>query len=515
MAASAPAHSRSETPGRAYWALAILLALALQVLLPVMGDEAYFIAWGREWRAGIYDHGPLPGWISWLLWRLGEGLGLEIQGVLHRLFSTALGLLGLWLIARRLGGFANAARAGGALLLLALIPGYLVLFTLYLNDTILTFAALCFLLAGEAAFRARDRAWLPVLASGLAFGAVLLTKYNGALLWLGLALALLGWREGRRFLFTRFAAISAIAALPFLWHLWWNWNNCSVNLAFNFAFRNEAAPGGGPLWLGLSLLLMAGPAGFVALARLLRQAGSPGFFGRAFLATLLVMLAVSLWRREFGANWGAPLGFMAVLALAETGGGAAARAGLRRAGAGLAALVLLPLALLLLASRFELIRPADLPGISAEKAHAYQMRRDLADGTLPRLIAPLMAGRELAVMEYGIGAALENAGLGRALVFSRSVFGRNQDLLVDFRALDGRDMVLLLNGPAPEPELAARLFARAETRELVTARGRYQVILGRGFDYEAYRRDWILPVISELYDRSPFPYGRCAMDRYR
>ena len=509
MAATRSASSLLPADGRSGWVLALLLALMLQLLLPIMGDEAYFIAWGREWRAGLYDHGPLPGWISWLIWRLGSGLGLEVQGVLHRLFSLLLGALALALLGRRLRRMPGGG--GAALLLLALVPGYLVLFNLYLNDTILAFAALCFLLAAEAALRARDRVWRPVLAAGLAFGAVLLTKYNGALLWLGLIPALLSWGGGRRFLLTRFAAISAIAALPFLWHLWWNWNNCSVTLAFNFAFRNAQAPGNGPAWLGLSLLLMAGPAGFVALGRLLRQARPPGFFGRAFLGTLLVMLAVSLWRREFGANWGAPLGFMAVLALAEAGPAGPA---LRRAGAALALLVLLPLGVLLLADRLELVRLAGLPGIDAGKAHAWQMRRDLADGSLPRALAPLLEGRQLAVMEYGIGAALENAGLGKAVVFSRSVFGRNQDLEVDFRALDGADMLVLVNGPRPEPALEA-LFAGARWQELRTARGRYQVILGSGFRYEAYRAAWIAPVLAAYYDRSPFPYRRCVMERYR
>ncbi len=495
---------------RYYWGLVVLIVLLLQIAWPIVSDEAYFIAWGKTFSLGFYDHPPLPGWISYVLQQIGHLIGLKTQGPLHRLFSLGLGAGSLWLVARRLGHRPDGGRY--AIIALALIPGWLILFNLYLNDTILAFMVLLFLLATEAAFLARRRVWLWIILAGLAFAGVLLTKYSGAVIWLGMVAALLSWPAGRRFLVGRMVLISLVALGPFLLHLWWNLDHCNATLAFNFVFRNSRAPGYGPLWLLLTLAIMAGPVGFMALYQVPRQGRSAGFFGRVFLGSVAVMLVISLWRHDFGVNWGAPLGFMAVLALAETGRWRLLR-GSRLPAALLSGLTLLPLGALVLGLQLGLVPAGRI--FDANKARSVDLILDLGDGSLAAALRPLAAGRVMAVMEYGVAASLDNAGFSETVVLSRSVFGRNQDLFTDFRALDGRNFLLLAPDAKARQALATNLFDSFELRVVTTARRRYPVILGQGFRYENYRKTWILPVLTEFYDRSPLPYWRCAMDRYR
>jgi len=496
------------------WGLVLLISVMLQLAMPIVSDEAYFIAWGKTLSAGYYDHPPLPGWISFVL-RQGEtALGLQMHGLFHRLFALALGGGALWLVSRRLRVM-DAAGQTTALVALALIPGSLVLFNLYLNDTLLVFLTLVFVLSTEAAYSAETRNWRAVVVAGVSFGAVLLTKYNGAVIYLGIVLALTTWPRGRRFLFGQMVVISLIALVPFGWHLWWNYNHCSINLVFNFLSRNSHAAGYGPLRLVLSMILMSGLAAFAALWgmwRATRLSKPLGFFSRSLAASLLLMLALSLLQQDFGANWGAPLGFMAVLALGEMSLEREMRWSVI-AGYGLSAVILLPLGLLLMALHFDFVRSSVLVGPA--KAYSADLHLDIDAGTLPDALRPFAKNRVLVTLEYGLGAGFDNAGFTETTVMSKSVFGRNQDLMTDFRMLDGRDMIVIPNGPTVAMGTFSRLFDSVEVLDVSTTRRQYHILIGHGFKYNIYRKNWILPVISMYYDQSAIPVGACYMDIYR
>jgi dolichyl-phosphate-mannose-protein mannosyltransferase len=486
----------------------LLIVILMQLFLPIASDEAYFIAWGKSLEAGFYDHPPLPGWISYVLRRVGDLVGLAQQGLIHRLFSLTLGGVSLWLVARRLRAM-NVA-SGPAVLTLALIPGFLLMSNTYLNDTLVAFFALAFVLAVDATMRAKRNIWAAILLAGLAFAALLLTKYNGAVVYLGVVLALLTWPQAWRFLFGRMVLISLVALGPFAAHLWWNVQNCSINLAFNFGFRAGENTGWGPLYVLFTILVMAGPVGFLALWAA-PKVKRFGFFSRAFFATLLVMLIISIWRGEFGVNWGTPLAGMAVLALAELRPQAFELA--RRAGLALAAVLVLPIAVLAVALDIDVLNVGDFR--DGRAGYAADLILDINNGSLPDLVRPLAEGRVLVTQEYGVGAGFDNAGFGETTVFSKSIFGRNQDLLTDFRKLDGRDMVIVPFNTKADEELAKSLFDSYEIVTVGTARQSYELVLGRGFSYKTYRENWILPVITALYDQSKFPFSACYMDKYR
>ncbi len=489
------------------WLFVILMSVALQYAVPVASDEAYFISWGRDFVPGVYDHPPMPAWISFGLWRLNDLVGFNSLEGLHRGFALFLGVASLGFLALRLHRM--RLPIGPSLIAVAMVPGYILLFNLYLNDTVLTFLSLLFVLAVDNAYRAERNVWVAIVIAALAFAAMLLTKYNGAVVFLGMVLAFATWPNAWRFLFTRMFAISLMALAPFLWHLWWNYQNCSVNLAFNFDFRTSAATGFGPLWVLLTLLIMTGPLAVLVLLGL-RRTLFVGFFARVFLASLVVVLAISVLRGEFGVNWGAPLGFMAVLALAEVNPRAMEIA--RKFGLILSFVSLVPLAALLILLKSGSLPPEAIA--SPREGFTVRMLYNIDEGDLVTELRGFAAGRPVAVLEYGVGASLINAGFSDVLVFSKSVYGRNQDLTTDFRAYVGQDIVLLAPTAEGETRLANELFDSAEVHRIQTDRQSYQVILGRNFRYDVYRTNWILPVLTGLYEQSRIPHGNCYMNIY-
>ena len=50
----------------------LLIKLILAAVIPMSGDEAYFIVWAKHPDFGYYDHPPMVGWVLHLLLYLGS-----------------------------------------------------------------------------------------------------------------------------------------------------------------------------------------------------------------------------------------------------------------------------------------------------------------------------------------------------------------------------------------------------------------------------------------------------------
>jgi hypothetical protein len=102
------------------------------------------------------------------------------------------------------------------------------------------------------------------------------------------------------------------------------------------------------------------------------------------------------------------------------------------------------------------------------------------------------------------------------LVFgTASSHARHDDILTDFRALAGRN-ILVLRKSAAQPGEYAPYFQSVEERRIVVRGVTYHVVLGRGFDYAAYRERVLVPLAGRYY-RIPsyLPQGRCDFcERY-
>ncbi len=517
--------------------LAVLVAAVLglyQIVLPVLADEAYLLSWGLDPAAGYYDHPPLTGWVSTgLLW-LDAALGLGRPVALARGFALGVGALSAGLLYRRLVLLAGPDLARGLLAVWLLIPATTLFFSVYLNDLLVMALSLVFVLACHDLWRRPGPAPGPLLLAAVALGLMLLTKYSAALVYLGLVAGLIWNRRGRRFLLLRLGPVTLLAGLPFLWHLGWNARNCAVNFAFNFAFRQERASGGPvAVWLA-SMVLSTGSIAFQGLWGFVRSctrgpdgagpdgagpdgAGSGRFFAPVFLASIALALLIALTRGNFGGNWAAPFGALAVLSLGEARAARGVRAA-RASGLALTLGLVLPLLLLSAALKAGLLPAARAPLPGEAAVLRLTLPRDLGSGALVPALREAGRGRVYATAHYASTAMLRLQGLGPAVTLSASVYGRNDDLFVDYAALDGRDFLILAFRGARERnqarELARRFFATWRELEPSGPRGRYLAILADGFDYPAFRAEILAPFIRDHYLAAPVPFRACPPARY-
>jgi len=131
-------------------------------------------------------------------------------------------------------------------------------------------------------------------------------------------------------------------------------------------------------------------------------------------------------------------------------------------------------------------------------------------------IAPYLGRFEIAARGYSPAVTI-GFNLGRRVfVFGPgSGHARHDDMLTDFRAFDGRD-ILVVSKEAPEPDEYTPYFEHVTVREERVHGATFHFVEGRGFRYAAYR-DGVLDEIRRRWYAVPpwLPKGPCYFcDRY-
>jgi hypothetical protein len=121
---------------------------------------------------------------------------------------------------------------------------------------------------------------------------------------------------------------------------------------------------------------------------------------------------------------------------------------------------------------------------------------------IEREIHESAGGHVLATKSYQLSALLQYHTGRRVIVLGKgSHHAREDDILTDFRTLDGRDFLILYEATPREDEYLP-WFQRSETR-LIEAEGAcFTLVTGYGFKYHTYREK-VLRLILERYYRIP------------
>lgn len=492
----------------------VLLALkiALAALLPMTGDEAYFVTWAANPDWGFYDHPPMVGWWLWLLSKLSlHPLVLRLPALLVPIAVALMVAFGLARHGRALAW--NAA----TLVLLTPLNAWNVAITTDVPLMLFCAGALVAYLRALRDDRPRD--WLLV---GAMLSGALLSKYFAVLLALGLALhvATIGSRGlGRRVAWVAIACAPGLAI-----HLAWNWQNCWPNLMFNLVNRH-----GGAEWSWrtsslyvVTVVYVVTPGVAWALARA-RPVGAPrrpdsgmtparqfdASPERAALAWTvgvpLLLLGLLSTFRIIGLHWLAAFVAPAVMWFALSTSGSEVAAALRAAVA---------------IAAFHWIAIAALAAAPIAWFAPLGMQDDLVMALRPAAlnarIAPYLDTHVIAAPGYSPAATI-GFNLGRRVpVFgSGSAHARQDDMLTDFRPLDGRD-ILVISKEDPDPEDYLPFFERVEFRREEVLGATFHFIVGHGFRYAQYR-DSVLEEIRLRWYGVPswLPRGACYFcDRY-
>ena len=131
-------------------------------------------------------------------------------------------------------------------------------------------------------------------------------------------------------------------------------------------------------------------------------------------------------------------------------------------------------------------------------------------------LGPLMARYRLTAEAYSVGAELSyHTGRHVAVFGTGSSHARQDDIDTDWRRFDGRDLLILQREP-PELGRYRPYFREVEAREVPALGTVHYAVLGRNFDYAAYRAG-VLSVVRERWYRIPawLPRASCFFfERY-
>ncbi len=481
----------------------LAIKLVLAGVIPMSGDEAYFIVWARHLDFGYYDHPPMVGWFLHLMLYLGSAeMILRLPAILT---STLIGY-GIY----RLLKPQDEARAA-LIAILFLISPLNVVNVLITTDTPLILFVFLSVAALYKALQKDSLAWYG--AAGVFFGMAFLSKYFAVLL--GLAYVAYFVSSGRSGIFSSKSsrkwqgfALLLLAALPFaLLNIYWNYTHCWDNILFNLYTRNEGAqfsPSKLAIYLGTQVYLLTPPLLYFLFKNrsgFWQKISGDQFklFFFAFAVPLAVFALLSL-KKVIGLHWVLAFYPFVYVLLYQL----LARDELLKlvrfmawfTGAHLAVIAviaLLPMQTWQQTRLYESIVFTFKTDEIVEKIRPYEEQNFLlaTDGYSPSAIVSYHYGKEFFVFGEG------------------SLHARQDDMVTDFRQFNGRNM-LILKKSAPDLIQYAPYFNKVESRPFTLHGVTFYLVLGYGFDYAEYR-DVVLRQIKDKYYKIPayLPHAPC------
>ncbi len=482
--------------------------MMMATMLPIIGDEAYFILWGNNPDYGYYDHPPMVGWwLSALLHFSDHPLWLRLPTILT---TTLIGGVIFYIV--RPYGKANAVIAAG---LYWLAPVNLIV-PLITTDTPLIFWSF---LSGISFYKAQRHdkyGWYFI--AGLFLGLAFFSKFFAGLLGLAYFFYLLLFvRRGLRPYIGLLLVI--IGTLPFIGlNLLWNYNHCWDNYLFNLV--NRTSDFEFSFWLPTKYILfliyiITPPAIFYIFRRPDKfletlQRGGLGIFLALFLIPIMLFALLSVGK-SIGLHWLLsfyPFLFIALPLLLHFGQ-------LRVCfyfmwGFGLLHVLLLAIFIITLPG--SVLYLFSLFGSTSGGEDAYQeVIYAMKAKQLLETIKPMRGNMVLATPSYSQSSLLGFHSKEHVLVFGPgSHHGRQDDILTDFNVLDGKNIAILsFHNDVRQYKKYFKSFNRFEIPFEETT---YYLGAGTGFKKDVYEKD-VLSRVKQSFYRIPdwLPTGECYM----
>jgi hypothetical protein len=443
------------------------------------------------------------GWLLYLMHRISNATWLLRLPVTLLPFALAAGV---YYVLRR----ADETKAALAALAFMLLPAN-VCAVLITTDTPLIFFSFASVLAFWQGLVRKAPAWQALAGAFLGFA--FLSKYFAVLLGLAYVVYTVCSPRGQRD--WRGLALVVVFSLPFaMVNLWWNYEHCWANLMFNAYNRNAGAGSGWswktPLLYAVSLLYVLSPVALWQLAK-----------GRESVRAALADPGL----RFFAFMFAFPFGFFAVLSLVKLvglhwllgfvpfffvlAGWVLSREQLRASIAYLGAFSVLHVAVIAVAGALPL---ETWRNTRVYDGIVYHVRID----DVLRELRPYEGQFALAADGYSPAVTASYYSGKYFFVFGKgSFYARHDDILTDFRPLDGKDILILREDPPEDPDFRP-YFKTVEYKQFTVAGATFHLVLGRGFDFGAYREGVLKPVRDRLYAIPPYlPQGRCYFcERY-
>lgn len=468
----------------------------LSAVVPLTGDEAYFLVWGQRPDIGYYDHPPMVGWLLAVLASVSSAEWVLRLPALVLPTLLAFGTRGA--LVHWFGRPAAVADLAATVVLLVPMNVWNVLITTDTPLILFSFAAI--LVFARAAERGSTAGFL---LSGTLLGLAFLSKYFAVLLGMGM----FAWALSMRGLRPAWPGLGLVflGALPAgLLNLYWNYEACWSNVMFNAINRHAGAGLGwlNPLLFVAGLTYLAAPLLWFAWRERRAVTASLSGPGRSalFYAWLvpLVVFALLSPLKKIGLHW--MLSFVAPLVLTLAFALPAEK--LRRCVGFLAGFAVLHAAL---AGMFAVVP------LEAWQSNRLYSRLVLQFRTT-ELVEKLAAYRDFepATDNYTLSSIVSYYAGRYFFVFGAGTsHARHDDIVTDVRRFAGRDILIVRREAPPEQDYRP-YFRSVEFRTLEISGITVHLVLGRGFDYDAYR-EGVLKMARDRWYRIPatLPIGSC------
>lgn len=455
--------------------LFLLIKLAILLVLPLTGDEAYFISWAEQPSLGYYDHPPVIGWTIYLLSFISD------HYYFYRLFAFAIAIFVAGLIFRLLEPSRGSSVAILVSIIFLLSP--LSLFAIMLvNDLVL-------LLFGVLGFyffsKSLDKNSIGLAAmAGVCLGLAFLSKYLSAPLFIGMILYLLFNRKQGSWKLASLAI--AIASLFVLENLYFNLQSCWNNVLFNLFSRTKGS-GFNPGYMALFLATLAfavPPQGLYRLTGIDWTKINPLIKQAVYVSAsfLIVFLVVSSFKR-IGLHWlYLPVSFIYLL------------------------FCLLPVdrlrnylkynaMLSILVGVILLIIITQIDWLFADNT---KYRDALVYTQTETICAALPPNETIYSLSYSQKSVLSYHCKNNSFhVFANtSKYGREDDKRVNYRSLDGSDMWIMVTDQDDRIKVDKYFESTEVTSIFMTDKIDYYLVKAKGFSFDSY-----LSVIKTIKDR--------------
>ena len=265
MSLPGPVVARPIRIAQAFVVFALVWKLWLSVTAPPIGDEAYYWLWGQRLDWSYFDHPPLHAWLL----RAMSLFGWNTVALRLLTWLTLAGSLWIfWLWAKRLKPEDPAAWWWPSVAVYLSTLLFFLMSGIAFHDHLLIFLCLAtghaFLVFAEQWEDGRPN-YLALYGAAVLLGLTVLTKYNGVLLGIGIALFFIAhrpvrsvWRSPHLYL----AALLSVAMQAPV--VWWNLQRGFVSYNFHFSERWAGDFGFRPvlalLFVVTVLVVMAGAA---------------------------------------------------------------------------------------------------------------------------------------------------------------------------------------------------------------------------------------------------------------
>ncbi|MFA5461093.1 MAG: glycosyltransferase family 39 protein [Sulfurimonas sp.] len=478
------------------WLFSIFIfKIAILIMLPLTGDEAYFIKWGNNLSFGYYDHPPMVGWIIYLMSFLSD------SHIFFRLFAVVTTFVTAYVI-YKIALLYHVQKHKAALVSFIFLASPIdVLLVLMTNDVALLFfsslGTLFFLYSLE-----RGRLSYAILA-GLFLGAAFLSKYFAVFLMISLLLFSF-YIYGRKAL-KSVLIVAFIVSVFIAQNLYFNYNSCWNNILFNFFARTQSSSyniGSVLGYFGLILYILT-PWGLYYLYK-------TKFSKNNLLKLLISILSVAFFiffivslKNNIGLHWF--LIFVPYIFLLFTFMDDKHLKKLLKYN-----VIFTSVHIIILMSILN--TPPSL--LSEHKKYS-----DIVMYTQPEVLCKkleIFDDEKIFTLGYSTASLLSHYCKREVYtIFNNSKYGRMDDKLLDVRTLEGKDITIFNKSPIKKEQLQS-VCSSSELSSFELNGATFYTAKCRDFNYDEYKKLYLEYQNKHFYNiPSWLPLGKCYFkERY-